>query len=133
MNVGIPTWNGRVSPVLDVAKRLVLAAIEGNAVVGRREVDLEEGSLGAKVRQIRDLGVQTLICGAVSWPLEAALLSTGVRVLPQTCGPVEDVLRAFASGRLTDETYRMPGCCGRRRRARRRGGRGRLGSGMETL
>jgi predicted Fe-Mo cluster-binding NifX family protein len=57
-----------------------------------------------------------LICGAISRPLEAMLLSAGVEVIPQTCGPVEEVLKAFMSGKLTEKAFLMPGCCGRRRR-----------------
>jgi predicted Fe-Mo cluster-binding NifX family protein len=124
MKVGIPTWDGRVSPVLDVARHLLVVEVEGNAEVGRGEADLAEAQLGPRAQQIRGLGVEVLICGAVSWPLEAALTSAGVRVIPQTCGWVEDVLQAFLSGGLTDEAFLMPGCCGRRRRFRggRRGG-----------
>ena len=129
MRVGIPTWDGRVSPVLDVARRLLLVEIEGNAEVARREADLEAVPLATRVKRIRELDVEILVCGAVSWPLEAALLSAGVRVIPQTCGPVEEVLRAFLSGRLTDEAFLMPGCCGRRRRGRWRGSRGQLSTG----
>jgi predicted Fe-Mo cluster-binding NifX family protein len=118
MRVGIPTWDGRVSPVLDVARRLLVVDIDGNAEVGRSEADLAAMHPGARAAQIGGLGVDVLICGAVSWPLEAALASAGVRVMPQTCGLVQDVLGAFVSGRLADGAFLMPGCCGRRRRMR---------------
>jgi predicted Fe-Mo cluster-binding NifX family protein len=129
MKVGIPIWDDRVSPVLDVARRLLVVSIEGGAEVGRTEVDLAGPLPGARALQIRDLGVDVLISGAVSQPLEAALLAAGVRVIPQTCGPVERVLRAYLCGRLADDALLMPGCCGRRRRMRgrrRAGGRGRV-------
>lgn len=120
MRVAIPAWNRRVSPVLDVARHLLVVDVETNAEVARSQVDLNETHLTARFKRICELGVEILICGAVSKPLEAALLSAGVRVVPQTCGPVEDVLRAFLSGQLTDEAFLMPGCCGRRRRRRGR-------------
>ena len=129
MKVAIPTWNGRVSPVLDVAKHLLVVDIEANAEVARSKADLDETYLVARFKRICELGVEILICGAVSRPLEAALLSAGVRVIPQTCGPVEDVLRAFLSGRLTDEAFLMPGCCGRHRRRRGRSAIDRAASG----
>jgi predicted Fe-Mo cluster-binding NifX family protein len=130
MNLAITTWDGWVSPVLDVAKRLLLVSVEGGQVRARTEADLEERLPAARARRIADLGVQVLICGALSQPLEAALSSAGVRVIPQTCGPVEEVLRAFLAGQLRDEAFLMPGCCGRRRRFRggRRGAH-RRGSG----
>jgi predicted Fe-Mo cluster-binding NifX family protein len=126
MNVGVPTWDGRVSPVLDVAKHLLVVHVEGGAEVERYVADIEGTQLAAKARRITELGVQVLVCGAVSWPLEAMLASAGVRVISQTCGPVDDVLGALLTGQLPSEAFLMPGCCGRRRRfrgGRRHGGR----------
>lgn len=126
MKVAIPTWDGRVSPVFDVAKRLLVVDVERDTEVGRSEVDLKEMRLAARVKRMTALGVHVLICGAISWPLEAMLTSAGARVIPQTCGPVDDVLRAFLAGQLASGAFLMPGCCGRRRRfrgGRRHGGR----------
>ena len=126
MKVGIPTWDGRVSPVFDVAKRLLVVEVERNAELGRSETNLEGTQVAFRARRLTELDVHVLICGAVSWPLEAMLISAGVRVIAQTCGPVEDVLRAFLAGQLAREAFLMPGCCGRRRRfreGRRHGGR----------
>ena len=121
MKVAIPTWTGRVSPVFDVAKRLLVVELkEGDAEVNREEIAIEETQLMARAKRVAQLGVDVLICGAISMPLEAMLASAGVRVIPQTCGTVEDIVRAFASGQLTEETFLMPGCCGRRRRFRGR-------------
>lgn len=125
MKVAIPTWNARVSPVFDVAKRLLVVKLDGHREVNREESAVEETQLMARAKRVTQLGVDVLICGAISMPLEAMLASAGVRVIPHTCGTVEDIVLAFASGQLTDETFLMPGCCGRRRRfrGRHRGGR----------
>jgi predicted Fe-Mo cluster-binding NifX family protein len=125
MRVAIPTWAGRVSPVFDVAKRLLLVDLEGDTQASRSEAVIDEDTLAARARSVAQLGVDILICGAISVPLETMLVSAGVRVIPHTCGSAEEVLQAFASGRLTDRAFLMPGCCGRRRRfhGRHRGGR----------
>ena len=125
MRVAIPTWTGRVSPVFDVARLLLVVDINDGAEVSRNEAIIEETQLVPRTRRVTQLGVNVLICGAISMPLEAMLVSAGVRVIPHTCGTVEEVLQAFASGGLTDERFLMPGCCGRRRRfrGRHRGGR----------
>jgi predicted Fe-Mo cluster-binding NifX family protein len=121
MRIAIPTWRGRVSPVFDVARRLLLVDSENGQPVRQEEVALEEAGLTARAGRLVELAADVLICGAISRPLEAMLVAAGVRVIPQTCGPVEQVLRAFVSGQMTDEAFLMPGCCGRRRRLRRRG------------
>ena len=120
MKVGVATWAGRVSPVFDVAKRLLVVDVAGRTEVGRKETGIEETQLVLRAKRVAELGVNVLICGAISRPLEALLAWAGVRVIPRTCGAVEEVLRAFLAGQLTDEAFLMPGCCGRRRRARRR-------------
>ncbi|MGB2986368.1 MAG: NifB/NifX family molybdenum-iron cluster-binding protein [Phycisphaerae bacterium] len=131
MKVAIPTWTGRVSPVFDVAKRLVVVTLEGSREVNREEAGIEETQLTARAKRVTQLSVDVLICGAISMPLEAMLVSAGVRVIPHTCGPVENVLRAFVSGCLTDQAYLMPGCCGRRRRFRGRHHGGRAGFNVQ--
>jgi len=118
MRVAIPIADGRISPVFDVARRLLLVDIESEREVRRTEEVLEEPELAARARRVAELGADVLICGAISRPLEAMLLSAGVEVIPQTCGPMEDVLRAFLSGQLTEQAFVIPGCCGHRRRFR---------------
>ena len=115
MRTAIPIAEGRISPVFDVARRLLLVDIENGREVRRTEKVLEEVELAALARRVAELGADVLICGAISRPLEAMLLSTGVEVIPQTCGPVEDVLRAFISGQLTEQAFVIPGCRGHRR------------------
>ena len=128
MRVAIPVSDGRISPVFDAARRLVLVDVEDGREVRRTEQGLEEPEPARRARRVAELGVDVLICGAISRPLEAMLLSAGVEVVPQTCGQAEDVLRTFLSGELTEEAFLMPGCCGRRRRFH--GGRSEVGPGL---
>jgi predicted Fe-Mo cluster-binding NifX family protein len=116
MKVAIPIWHSRISPVFDVAKRLLVVDLEDGVETHRSEEVLGEVNPG---KRVANLGVDVLICEAVSYPLEAMLTSSGVQVIAQTCGEVEDVLGAFLSGRLTEEAFRMPGCRGQHRRGRR--------------
>jgi len=116
MRVAIPIFDGRISPVFDAARRLLLVDIENGREVWRSEEIVEEPELGPRARRVAEFGADVLICGAISRPLEAMLLSAGVEVVPQTCGQAEDVLRAFMSGQLTEQAFLMPGTCGGRRR-----------------
>ncbi len=125
MIVAIPIWNGKVSPVFDVARCLLVVNLNGDAEPDRAEAAIEATELAARARRVTQLGIDVLICGAISVPLEEMLSSTGVRVIPRTCGRVEDVLRAFVSGRLTDKAFLMPGCF--RGAGSCQGGKGRVG------
>ena len=125
MKVAAPIWSGRLSPVLDVARRLVVAELEAGNEISRKEEPVAETDIFRRAQRIRELGVDVLICGAVSRPLEDMLRANGVQVIPWICGPVDDVLELFISKQPLSPNYLMPGCCGRGRRGRGRGGRGR--------
>lgn len=123
MKIAIPQWQGRVSPVFDVAANLLIVEVVEGRETGRQAICPLAVDPLARARHVAQLQVDVLICGAVSWPLEMALSSEGVRVISHICGEVEEVLKAFVEGRLSAEEFSMPGCCGRRRRMRRgRGG-----------
>ena len=130
MRVAIPISDGRISPVFDTARRLVLVDVEDGREFRRTEKVVEEPEMGPRVRRVAGLGVDVLICGAISRPLEAMLLSAGVEVVPQTCGQAEEVLQAFVSGEFTEQAFLMPGCCGDRRRFR--GGQPRHAGNLQT-
>lgn len=112
--IGIPNCQGRVSPLFDVAARLTVVRMRGHAELDRREVTLAEAQPAGIARILTELGVDVLICGAISQLLQAALVHAGIRVVPQICGGVEAVVHAYRTGTLEAPEFQMPGCCGRR-------------------
>lgn len=127
MKLAIATWNGRVSPVFDVARQAIILDIEDGRVTARRTETLPGTTPQAQACRLVALGVQVLICGAVSHPMSAMLAAGGMEVISFTAGDVEPVLEAWLAGNLPAVDWRMPGCCGRMRRCRggNPGGRGR--------
>lgn len=120
MRVLLAVAGDRVCPVLDVARQFVLVNVDGNQGMTRREVCVEASDWVEQAKRLSELAPDALICGGISSPLETMLSSAGMRVIPNTCGPVEDVLAAFLQGRLADQDFLMPGCGGGRQRLRRR-------------
>jgi predicted Fe-Mo cluster-binding NifX family protein len=112
----VPIRQGRISSVFDMAGLCLLVDAQEGQERHRREVRIEKTQVTARAKKIVDLGTEVIICGAISWQLEAVLASAGIQVIPNTCGYVEEVLDAFLSGRLTEQAYLMPGCDGQRRR-----------------
>ena len=117
MKVAITNHDGRVSPVFEVARRLEVVEVEQDREAARKEEVLDQANPAARVQRIAKMGVDVLICGAISRPLEDMLTSSGVQVTPWVCGSVEEVLQAFISGHLDESSFLMPGRCGRRRRS----------------
>ncbi len=96
--------------MLDSASELVVVHIEAGQEVRREERQLGRAHPLARAHEIAELGVDTVICGAISAAMEARLVLAGVRVIGFTCGPVDEVLAAFLNGDLTRQAFVMPGC-----------------------
>ena len=122
MRIAMPIWNGRVSPVFDVARRIVVLDVENGKIAARQEETIGDDPM-RKLEGLQGLGVETLLCGAVSQPVAALLASRGIQVIPFLAGDIEEVVKAFLEGALPAPAFAMPGCFRRCRRT------GRLGRG----
>jgi len=123
MRVAIPVWQGRLSPVFDVAGQLLIVELKNGREDSRRMQPLMSVMEADRVAELVGLGVNVVICGGISQTLETALTEKGIKVFARLCGDVEEVLAAFLSGCLGEPRFAMPGCCGpwRRRMGRGRG------------
>ena len=136
MKVAIPIWEDRVSSALDFSQRLIVVELNETGEVSRSQITLSDPSPFVRLARLRELGVNVLICGAVSQPLASVSAAQGIQLLPYVTGGVDDVLRAYQDGRLNLPQFRLPGwwpgarrgfgrrCCHRRGR---RGPRQRAG------
>lgn len=118
MKLALATWNGRISPVFDVSRQILLLDVENGKVVARQEESLPGTEPQGQAARLLSLGPEVLICGAVSKPMADLLAATKIRVLPFAAGDVEQVLGAWLLGTLPNPALSMPGCCGRRRGCR---------------
>ncbi|MBN2489486.1 MAG: NifB/NifX family molybdenum-iron cluster-binding protein [Planctomycetes bacterium] len=136
MRVALAVWDGRISPVFDVSREVLILTVDGGAVVARGREDIETRTSALKIARLLALGVEVLICGAISEPLHQELLARGVTVLGFVAGDVEEVIAAFLGGGLPQPALSMPGCRGRQNRfrgGRRRAGRQGKGWGSRGL
>jgi predicted Fe-Mo cluster-binding NifX family protein len=106
MRIAMPVWNDRISPVFDVARTIRVVDIANGTVVkaSTREFDIKN-----RAATLAKLGVDLLICAAISVPLESTLWVSGVEVISDTCGEVEEIIEALASGDRTLTRFRSPG------------------------
>ena len=127
MKFAVPNWEGRISPVFDVAENILLVEASDGCENRREEVLLTTGDPFERARLLRELGTDLLICGMLSLPQQRALASAGIRIIPHICGDVKEVIEAFLGGQLDRQPLVMPGCgrrpfrrviCGLRTRAK---------------
>jgi predicted Fe-Mo cluster-binding NifX family protein len=125
VKLAVTTWQGRVSPLLDGARRILLLELDRGKVISRAEHKLRSEEPLQKAEQLAELSVDALICGAVSRPLAEFISRRGIRLVPFVAGEIEEVIAAYLAGNLPCPGLAMPGCC--RRRMQRPGGRMRRG------
>lgn len=122
MSIAIAHWEGRVSPVFDVSRHLLLIPAMGDHEESmRRDVALTQEDPQRRAREVATLGVKVLLCGAVSRILEVALANAGVHVIGFLCGDVDEVLDGYYHDQLGQKRFRMPGFSGGRKEVERVG------------
>jgi predicted Fe-Mo cluster-binding NifX family protein len=110
MRIALTVWDGWISPVFDVCRQaLVLEIVEGN-VLNNSAQSLDGATPLQKGEQLLELGVRTLICGAISGPAREQLTARGLKVIGFVAGEVDEVLQAFLAGDLPTPALSMPGC-----------------------
>lgn len=133
MRAALTVWDERISPLFDVSREAVILSAKDGILVERRTERIEAPTAALKVARLLELGVNTLVCGAISEPLQHELTSRGIRVFGFVAGELAEVVQALVAGALPTPALSMPGChrrwrrlhggldrrCQRRRKARR--------------
>lgn len=110
MRIAIPVWEDKISPVFDTALRLLVVEINESGEESRFFYQIDEDDLVQKCHRIKKLEADTLICGAISQAFLQMLGESGLNVITEISGPVEDVLQAYLRGNIYQPRFLMPGC-----------------------
>lgn len=102
--------------MFDTAGSIMLIDLKHGRELRRELRSLDQNELLARAEEFLKLEADVLLCGAISAPLEALLVSSGVHVIGFLCGPVDEVLTAFLNGDIGKPKFLMPGCRAWRRR-----------------
>ena len=109
MRLAVAEWGSEVSPVFDFAHRVIVVQDDEAHEQARYRYELPEESMSSRAERLRELGVNVLICGAISNPLEKMVTGLGIILVPWRCGLIEEVLIAYFSGTLQNPRFSMPG------------------------
>jgi len=113
--LAIPVFRARVAPVLDWCSKIIIIPKEGTDAASGLKLDVIKGSIFSLMRGLREQGISTLICGALSPEMLNYGESIGLRIIHGIAGEIDEVLQAYQEGRLDMPQYRLPGCSGQRR------------------
>jgi len=100
MKVAIPLFNNRVSPRFEFAPTLLLATVEDNKVLEKKEVNLRNYDIFQRSALLKELGVDTLICGIIKAFITRLLNWRNIQVISSISGDAEEVLQRFLQGNL---------------------------------
>ena len=109
MRVAIPTYQNRVSPVIDSCAHMLIFDIDQAHEKERENVFLGDMPLGERCRLLRELGVGIVVCGGISETFEKLLQGSNIRLISGIAGDIEAVLAAFLTNRLDNPDFYMPG------------------------
>ena len=113
MRVAIPVFQSKISPRFDSTQEFVLLEIEKSKVMKREDLPTKGWPLSAKLNQMVDLNVDTLICGGIDLESMQHLSFSGIKVYSWITGEVEDVVTCFLNRGL--ESGIILGARGRRK------------------
>ena len=113
--LAIPVFRARVAPVLDWCSKIIIIPEEGPDAASGRDIDVMEENIFRLMRTLREKGIKTLICGALSPEMLNYCESIGLRIIHGIAGDIEEVLQAYREQKLDQPQYWLPGCRGQRR------------------
>ena len=134
MKTAFSSWKNRIAPVFDVTRQIFLVESVDGKIIFEEEKGLPGEDLGEKALHLAGMGVNTLVCGAISQFMQSIIASYGINVVPFIAGDLREVIQAWFDNRIKDDVFAMPGCCQEGKRSRLgstgvRAGRGRCVTG----
>jgi len=107
--IAIPEYEGRVSPLLDRAEKLLIFQVSQQKVLGEPIILTLKNNLKLLDQLILE-GVDVLICNGVSRNLAFLIEDRGISILPCVIGIPLDIVNVFLSDNLYVKKFIMPGC-----------------------
>jgi len=117
MKAAFAAWEDRIAPVFDVVRKVHLVEAEAGRAVRETQEHLGSELPVQKALHLAELGVGTLVCGAISRTLQEMIAANGILVIPFVAGDLRKIIQAWLDGDLDRNDFAMPGCRGRMRTA----------------
>jgi predicted Fe-Mo cluster-binding NifX family protein len=113
--VAITAWNKIVSPVFDSSRCIILFDADNRST----EIRMGDISIHDKYNMLKDRGIDTLICGAISKNSYTLFKTCCNQILPWIGGPVFEIISDYRNNIDISGKYYLPGC--QHRQCRNRG------------
>ena len=112
MKAAFSYMDNRIAPVFDTARNVCVVEAVSRKIVSEREELLADNLPVQKAIHFVELGLDSLVCGAISRPVYDIVVAYGIQVVPFVAGDLKQVVVAWINGRLREKGFTMPGCGG---------------------
>ena len=113
MKIAIPVFHTKISPRFDSTQEFILLQVEKSNVIRRENLPTKGWPASAKIKQLVDLDVDTLICGGIDLDSMQQLNFNGIKIYSWITGEIEDAVTRFLNQGL--ESGIILGARGRRK------------------
>ena len=100
MKLAIPVFHTKISPRFDRAQGFLLLETDQSKVITRDDLATRGWTEIDKMRQLVNLGIDTLICGGIDRASLQYLSFNGVNVYSWVTGEVDDAVACFLDNRM---------------------------------
>lgn len=112
MKLAFALWENRIAPVFDTAREVRIVEVVSGTIARKISADLPKDPGIHKVLRLVELGVNTLVCGAVSRQMRGMIIAYGIQLIPFVAGDFQKILQAWVEDSVLQEKFAMPGCRG---------------------
>ncbi len=109
MKVALTIWGNRISPVFDSARKLLIVEVENNKVANK-QYELFNSEIDSDLTQFSNLGINVLICGAISRRFSNIIETSKIKLIPFITGHADVVLKSYVKNNKIGADFFMPGC-----------------------
>ena len=124
MNIGLSTFEEKLSVAFDFAENIFVFSIDNNnKIIDKKQYNLSSANFFERANEIKKLEVDILICGCISRCSLEMLNQMGIKVISHVSGTIDSVINAYLKNELNNPKFSLPGFGkgkGRRRRCRRK-------------
>jgi predicted Fe-Mo cluster-binding NifX family protein len=103
MKTAFAYWDNRIAPVFDTARQIHVVEAESGQIVSETQETLSDDLPVQKTLRLMELGIGTLVCGAISRPMHGLVAAYGMQVIPFVAGELREVIRAWLSGDVVEQ------------------------------
>jgi predicted Fe-Mo cluster-binding NifX family protein len=111
MKAAFAYWDKRIAPVFDTARLIHVIESESGKIINETSLKLMDDQPAQRALGLAEMGINELVCGAVSLGQQALITAYGIKVVSFIAGDLREVIQAWLDGRLGRDIYTMPGCC----------------------